>query len=183
MFGQPVGGVNHDAPTRRPTSFTGCSGIWIKLIRSSSGALSMFDAALSALQVIKAGSVPRRDALAGVAALAVSMVIASSRRVAAVEPVPLRIGGTGMALAAMRQIADAFTAAQPQTTVTILPSLGTGGGLAAVAAGAIDVAVAARGLNDAERAQGLQGFSYARTPLAFVTHPNVGVEGVNLGQN
>jgi phosphate transport system substrate-binding protein len=92
----------------------------------------------------------------------------------------LRIGGTGMALAAMRQIGDAFTAARPQTTVTILPSLGTGGGLAAVAAGAIDVAVAARGLNDAERAKGLQCFSYAQTPVAFVTHPGVGVGGVTV---
>ena len=140
----------------------------------------MFDAAHNALQVIMAGSVPRRDALAGVAALAVSMAIASPRHVAAEEPVPLRIGGTGMALAAMRQIGDAFTATQPQTTVKILPSLGTGGGLAAVAAGAIDVAVAARGLNDAERAKGLQCFPYAQTPLAFVTHPDVGVSGVTL---
>ena len=94
----------------------------------------------------------------------------------------MRIGGTGMALAAMRQIGDAFTAAQPHTTVKILPSLGTGGGLAAVAAGAIDVAVAARGLNDAERAKGLQCFSYAQTPLAFVTHPGVGVSGVTLAE-
>ena len=125
---------------------------------------------------------PRRDALAGVAALAVSMAIASSRHVAAGEPVPLRIGGTGMALAAMRQIGDAFTAAQPQTTVKILPSLGTGGGLAAVTAGAIDVAVAARRLNDAERAKGLQCFPYAQTPLAFVTHPGVGVGGVTLAE-
>ena len=93
----------------------------------------------------------------------------------------MRIGGTGMALAAMRQIGDAFTATQPHTTVKVLPSLGTGGGLAAVAAGAIDVAVAARGLNDAERAKGLQCFSYAQTPLAFVTHPDVGVAGVTTG--
>jgi phosphate transport system substrate-binding protein len=80
----------------------------------------------------------------------------------------------------MRQIGDAFTATQPQTAVKILPSLGTSGGLAAVAAGAIDIAVAARGLNDTERTKGLQGFSYARTPLAFVTHPDVGVSGVTV---
>jgi phosphate transport system substrate-binding protein len=140
----------------------------------------MVDAAHNALPVIRAASVPRRDALTGVAALAVSMAIAASRRVAAGESAPLRIGGTGMALAAMRQIGDAFTAARPQTTVTILPSLGTGGGLAAVTAGAIDVAVAARGLNDAERAKGLQCSPYAQTPLAFVTHPGVGVGGVTL---
>jgi phosphate transport system substrate-binding protein len=85
-----------------------------------------------------------------------------------------------MALAAMRQIGDAFTATQLQTTVKMRPSLGTGGGLAAVTAGAIDVAVAARTLNEAERAKGLQCFPYAQTPLAFVTHPDVGVSGVTL---
>jgi phosphate transport system substrate-binding protein len=140
----------------------------------------MIDIAHSALRVIPPGSVSRRGTLVGVAALAVSIAIASLRHVTAEEPVPLRIGGTGMALAAIRQIGDAFTATQPQTTVKILPSLGTGGGLAAVVAGAIDVALAARGLNDAERAKGLQGFAYARTPLAFVTHPDVGVNGVTM---
>ena len=70
----------------------------------------------------------------------------------------------------------------PTTTVKVLPSLGTGGGLAAVAAGAIDLAVAARALNDAERAKGLQCFAYAQTPMAFVTHPDVGVRGVTLAE-
>ena len=56
----------------------------------------------------------RAGPLAGIAALAVSLATASSRHVAAGEPVPLRIGGTGMALAAMRQIGDAFAAAQPR---------------------------------------------------------------------
>lgn len=140
----------------------------------------MFDAVHKALRVTLTGSLPRRDAMAGVAALAVSMAIASSRHVAAAEPVPLRIGGTGMALAAMRHIADAFTAAQPETTVNVLPSLGSGGGLAAVAAGAVDIAVSARALSDAERAKGLQCFPYLQTPLAFVTHPDVGVSDVTM---
>jgi phosphate transport system substrate-binding protein len=142
----------------------------------------MFDGPHNASQMITAGSVSRRDAMVGVATLAVSMSIVSSRHVAAEEPLALRIGGTGMALAAMRQIGDAFTATQPHTIVKVLPSLGTGGGLAAVTAGGIDVAVAARGLNDAERAKGLQCFSYAQTPLAFVTHPDVGVAGVTLAE-
>ena len=54
----------------------------------------MFVAAHNALQVIMPGSVSRRDALAGVAALAVSMALAWPRRVAAVEPATVRIGGT-----------------------------------------------------------------------------------------
>ena len=70
----------------------------------------------------------------------------------------------------------------PPATVKVLPSLGTGGGLAAVAAGAIDLALAARPLNDAERAKGLQRLAYARTPIAFVTHPDVGVRGITLAE-
>ncbi len=138
----------------------------------------MFDAAPKSLRMM--GSVPRRDTLAGIAALAVMSATASSRHVAAGEPVPLRIGGTGMALAVMQQVGDAFSAAQQQRTVKVLPSLGTSGGIAALTAGAIDVAVLARPLNDAEHARGLQSFPYAQTPLAFVTHPNVGVSGITL---
>jgi len=95
-------------------------------------------------------------------------------------PAPLRIGGTGMALAAMKQLGEAFTAMPAGTSVTVLPSLGTGGGLAAAAAGAIDLALAARALNDAERAKGLHGFAYAQTPMAFVVHPGVSVRGLGL---
>ena len=130
----------------------------------------MVDAAHNALPAVRAASVPRRDALAGIAALAVSMR-GSPRRVAAGEPAPLRIGGTGMALAAMRQIGDAFTAAQPQTTVTVLPSLGTGGGLAAVAAGAIDVAVAARATERRGTCQGPAMF-LLRTDTDGLRHPS-----------
>ncbi|HET6196651.1 MAG TPA: substrate-binding domain-containing protein [Acetobacteraceae bacterium] len=92
----------------------------------------------------------------------------------------LRVGGTGMALAAMRQIADDFAASDPPATVKVLPSLGTGGGLAAVAAGAVDLALAVRPLNDAELAKGIRSAAYARTPIAFVTHPDVTVPGITL---
>jgi phosphate transport system substrate-binding protein len=95
---------------------------------------------------------------------------------------PFQIGGTGMALAAIRQIADAFTAGTPGVTVTVLPSLGTGGGLAAVAAGAIDLALAARPLSNGERAKGLQGLAYARSPIAFVTNRDAGVQDITLAQ-
>ncbi|MFD2184480.1 substrate-binding domain-containing protein [Rhodoplanes azumiensis] len=84
----------------------------------------------------------------------------------------VRIGGTGMALAAIREIGDAFTAAAPGTLVEVLPSLGTPGGLRALQEGAVDIAVTGRRLTDAERAKGFVEAFCLRTPLAFVSaHP------------
>jgi phosphate transport system substrate-binding protein len=126
----------------------------------------------------------RRTALAGGAVTLLSALFpaGSLRRAVAAEPAVLRIGGTGMALATMRQIGAAFVAARPEATVQVLPSLGTGGGLAAVTAGAIDLALSARALNDAERARGLQSLAYARTPIAFVTNSTASVCGVTLAE-
>jgi phosphate transport system substrate-binding protein len=120
-------------------------------------------------------NIGRRAAIYGSLAL-----VATSHRVLSAEPVLLRIGGTGMALATMRQIGDAFMAAQPEVAVKVLPSLGTGGGLSAVAAAAIEFALSARALNEAERAKGLQSLAYARTPIAFVAHPNAGIGDIAL---
>ncbi len=107
--------------------------------------------------------------------------------IAAVRPVRatethLRIGGTGMALAAMRVVGRSFASRHPGIEVEVLPSLGTSGGLSAVTAGAIDLALSARPLNDIERARGLYDAQYARTPIAFVTHLQTVVGGVGLSE-
>ncbi len=92
----------------------------------------------------------------------------------------LALGGTGMALAAMRVVGQAFVAKQPDFMLQVTPSLGTSGGIAAVSAGAIDFALVARPLNEAERARGLSAIPYARTPIAFVTHPDNAATGISL---
>jgi phosphate transport system substrate-binding protein len=137
----------------------------------------MPDRPRTAVRTTVPGSLPRRTAMAGAAVAALSVFA----RASASEP-ELRIGGTGMALATMRQIGDLFMTTRPRVTVKVLPSLGTGGGLAAVAAGAIGLALSARPINDAERAKGLQSLAYARTPIAFVTHPAVGIRVITLSQ-
>lgn len=72
---------------------------------------------------------PRRRAVTfGIAAI-LAGATATYRGVFA-QPAHLRIGGTGMALAAIRRLGDALIIAQPDLAVTVLPSLGTGGGLA-----------------------------------------------------
>ena len=81
----------------------------------------------------------------------------------------IRIGGTGGALATMQILADAFKKIPPYATVVIIPSLSSGGGIKAVLAGAIDLGLTSRPLQDAERAQGAIAADYARTPFVFAT--------------
>ncbi len=81
----------------------------------------------------------------------------------------LTLGGTGADLEAMRLLADAFEKANPGTTVEVLPSLGSGGGVKAVLAGAIDLGLTSRPLNDKERAAGARQTAYAKTLTVFIT--------------
>ena len=73
-----------------------------------------------------------------------------------------------MALATMKRVAAAFTAAGGPE-VEMLPSLGTSGGFKAIGAGAIDLAVASRPAVPAEAAAGIVTTYFASTALAFVT--------------
>ncbi len=85
---------------------------------------------------------------------------------------PIRVGGTGMAIGLMSGIADQLRARDRAFSVDVLPSMGTRGGLRALADGVIDVATAGRDLAPAELALGMREAACARTPLAFVTsHP------------
>jgi len=90
------------------------------------------------------------------------------------------IGGTGSALAALRQLAPGFEATHRGVSVEIPSSLGTSGGIRAVAAGAIDLSVAARPLTPAEREAGLRAVPWGRTPLMVVVSPRVTEESIDF---
>ena len=79
----------------------------------------------------------------------------------------VRIGGTGSGLGTMQHLVDAFRQAHPQANFVIVPSLGSGGGIQALRAGAIDVAVISRPLKEKERGPDITAVEYARTPLVF----------------
>lgn len=87
----------------------------------------------------------------------------------AAEVVTLKIGGTGGALGAMKELAAAYQKKQPGISVDVIPHLGTRGGISGVLKGAIDIGLAGRHLTPQEVAQGLQGVEYARSPFVFVT--------------
>ncbi len=68
----------------------------------------------------------------------------------------LKIGGTGGALGTMQILGRAFEKQHAGVSVEILPSLGSGGGIKAVLAGAIDIGLSARRLKAKERDAGVE---------------------------
>lgn len=83
---------------------------------------------------------------------------------------PLRMGGTGSALGTARLLADALAKTDPATGgATVLPSLGSSGGLRALTGGAIEIALISRPLTLEEMSAGLVAFEYGRSPFALVT--------------
>jgi phosphate transport system substrate-binding protein len=83
----------------------------------------------------------------------------------------IKVGGTGSALGTIKLIAAAYEKNHPGIKIKVMPSLGSTAGIKAVMAGAIDVGVASRALNDSERQQKIVAVEYAKTPFAFITNP------------
>lgn len=80
----------------------------------------------------------------------------------------LRIGGSGAGLQTIQRLAEAFAAQRPGLAVEVVPSLGSSGGIRAMLAGHLDIAVSSRPLKAEERSAGASAFEYGRTPLVFV---------------
>ncbi|WP_206454141.1 substrate-binding domain-containing protein [Aurantimonas marina] len=94
----------------------------------------------------------------------------------------VRIGGTGGALGGMRLLGASFMKEHPATQIEVLPSLGSSGGIKALLAGAVDIAVSSRALKDEERTAGATSRLYARTPLAVVTSPDAPIAEITPGE-
>ncbi len=91
----------------------------------------------------------------------------------------IRIGGTGGALAVLNMVASEFQKAHPGSSIRILPSLGSSGGIKAVIAGALDIGVSARPLNEKEQGAAI-AHEYGRTPFVFATSKNNPAVGFTL---
>ncbi len=91
----------------------------------------------------------------------------------------LRIGGTGGDLGTMKSLATLFEKNNPGIVINVLPSLGSSGGIKAVAAGAIDLAISSRPLKDKEKNLGLVAQPYAITAMAIVTGKSNTVKSVS----
>lgn len=111
-----------------------------------------------------------RMAVAAVTVMAASASLADT----------LRIGGTGVALGGMSRLGAAFEELHPDAQVEVFPSLGSSGGVKALLAGAIDIGLSARALQEAEQEAGASARVYASTPLAVVTSFDTDVDGVTM---
>lgn len=92
----------------------------------------------------------------------------------------LVVGGTGTDLGTFRLLAEAFKADYPNTDtpITILPSMGSSGGIKALKHQKINLALTSRPLKNSERSAELKAVHYATTPLVFAvatTSPQQGV--------
>lgn len=94
----------------------------------------------------------------------------------------LILGGTGTGLGTMRILGEAFRKVSPQTRIEIRPSIGSSGGIKAILAGALDIAISARPLKEEERALGALEWAYAKTPLVLATHQNSGQTDLTRAQ-
>lgn len=92
----------------------------------------------------------------------------------------LKIGGTGDGLGLMRLCAQPFAKRHPHIKVDVLPSLGSNGGIKAVASGTIDIGLSAMPLKIEEQAAGLQELPYARLPFVFVANAGVPASDITL---
>lgn len=93
----------------------------------------------------------------------------------------IRIGGTGGGLGTMKRLATVFEKENPGVVVDVLTSLGSSGGIKAVAAGAIDLAISSRPLKDKEKNFGLTIQPYAITAIAIVTGKPNTIKSISPG--
>jgi phosphate transport system substrate-binding protein len=114
------------------------------------------------------------------ALLALACAVALPFAAAAQQPV--RVGGTGSAVAAMTRLGDAAAAEDAGVRVRVLPSLGSTGAIRAVADGALEVGLSGRALREEERALGLASREVARTPFVFAVGPRVTASGLTTGE-
>lgn len=91
----------------------------------------------------------------------------------------LSVVGTGDGLEMLREMGDGFSEAHPEIELSIPPSIGSGGGIAAVSSGTERLGRVARPLKDSEIEYGLVYLPIAKIPSAIFTHPSTGVEALS----
>ena len=87
----------------------------------------------------------------------------------------LSVVGTGDGIDLLRALGAAYTADHPDTNVIVPPSIGSGGGVAAVGSNKEVLARVARPLSDSEKEAGLVATPVFRLPSAFFVHRSAGV--------
>lgn len=113
-------------------------------------------------------------------AVAIILALASLQALAGANELP--VVGTGDGIELLRALGAAYSADNPQTTIVVPPSIGSGGGLAAVGGDKEVLARVARPLTDSERALGLVSTPMFRLPSAFFVHRGANVSDLTAQQ-
>src|SRR3569833_152975 len=122
----------------------------------------------------------RAQALALVSILALAcMVFGSPASAGAAE---LEIVGTGDGIDLLRALGNDFAEENGSIRIDVPPSIGSGGAIAAVAAGKATIGRVARKLTASEVASGLVYRAIAILPCAFFVHPWGGMNGLTAAQ-
>ena len=90
--------------------------------------------------------------------------------------------GSGSGVAIVRVLAKEFERRNPGIRVEVPPSIGTGGGIKAAAAGSISAGMATRPLKPEEKALGLSHLPFAATAQALAVHPSVPEDGITTAE-
>jgi phosphate transport system substrate-binding protein len=101
---------------------------------------------------------------------------------AAAQAGDLSVVGTGDGIDLLRALGAAYTADHPETNVIVPPSIGSGGGVAAVGSDKEVLARIARPLSDSEKEAGLVATPVFRLPSAFFVHRSAAVSGITSAQ-
>jgi phosphate transport system substrate-binding protein len=94
----------------------------------------------------------------------------------------LSIVGTGDGIDVLRALAAAYSIDVPDTKVSVPPSIGSGGGIAAVGADKAILGRIARPLTEAEKSQGIKFVPVVRIPSAIYCHPSAAVTALTSDQ-
>jgi len=101
---------------------------------------------------------------------------------ASADATDLQIVGTGDGIDLLRALGADFMQQLNTVRVEIPPSIGSGGGIAAVGAGKAVLGRVARKLTESEIASGIIYKPIARLPSSFFAHPGVGVTALTSDQ-
>jgi phosphate transport system substrate-binding protein len=94
----------------------------------------------------------------------------------------LSVVGTGDGVDLLRALGAAYTADHPDTNIIVPPSIGSGGGVAAIGSEKEVLARIARPLSDSEKEAGLIATPVFRLPSAFFVHRSAGVSSLTTAQ-
>ncbi|MGQ0710433.1 MAG: substrate-binding domain-containing protein [Rhodoferax sp.] len=94
----------------------------------------------------------------------------------------LRLGGSSSALGSMEVLAAAYRQLHPEVAFVFISDLSSGGGVKALAAEKLDLALSSRPLSASEQSHGLLVSEYGRTPWVFATTPDTPVKNLSLDE-